>query len=193
MSAGSFDKNSISWQFQQMGRWVQEWFELQFSNTPDLPTGAAPNWPLETIFWIVTIAIVAWLSWYLVLFMQALLQNLNASQPWVESQRTKPKDNLPVSGWLRQAQAFQRQGNYAQACRALYMAMLQRLDDTKQVPQQASRTDGEYLQAVQTLSQPTPYQVLISTHEQVCFDDNTAISSATFERCQQAYREIETQ
>jgi hypothetical protein len=118
---------------------------------------------------------------------------MQTPQPWIESQSTKPKESLPVSGWLRQVQAFQRQGNYAQACRALYMAMLQRLDDTKQVPQQASRTDGEYLQAIQTLNQPTPYQVLITTHERVCFDDNSTISSATFERCQQAYREIEAQ
>ncbi|MDX2212702.1 MAG: DUF4129 domain-containing protein [Oculatellaceae cyanobacterium bins.114] len=193
MSAGSFDKNSISWQFQQMGRWLQEWFELQFADAPDLPTTTPPSERLlETIFWILASAIAAWLLWYLVLFVRALIQRMQVPQPRVASQRTKPPESQPVSGWLRQAQVLQRQGNYAQACRALYMAMLQRLEDTKQLPQQASRTDGEYLQVVQTFAKPNPYQVLISTHERVCFD-NAAISSETFDYCQQAYREIEAQ
>lgn len=192
MSAGSFEKSSIQWQFQQFGRRVQEWFELQLFNAPELPEGSpSPDWLIETIFWIVATAIAAWLLWYLYLFIRALLQNLPDSPSWLE-QRAPAKETVPVSGWLRQAQAFQRQGNYAQACRALYMAMLQRLDDTKQLPQQASRTDGEYLNVVQTFAKPQPYQVLIRTHEQVCFD-NTAVSQDTFEHCQRAYQEIEAQ
>jgi hypothetical protein len=70
------------------------------------------------------------------------------------------------------------------------MAMLQRLNDSGLAPHHSSRTDGEYLQLVQQLSQPQPYQTLIMTHQRLCFS-NAEVSSAVFEQCQQAYREIE--
>jgi hypothetical protein len=90
---------------------------------------------------------------------------------------------------------MQRQGNYREACRSLYMALLQKLDEAQVIPQQASRTDGEYLQQIETLyvrsrlSDVAPYRTLILTHEQLCFG-NTEISDAEFRDCQQAYQEI---
>jgi len=78
---------------------------------------------------------------------------------------------------------------YRQACRCLYMALLQRLDDAGTVVYQPSRTDGEYLQLIQQLPQPVPYETLIRIHEQLYFG-NTEADASTFEQCQQAYQKI---
>ncbi|CAA9242792.1 hypothetical protein AVDCRST_MAG92-1605 [uncultured Coleofasciculus sp.] len=98
--------------------------------------------------------------------------------------------DLSIARWLQQAQKFQQQGNYRDACLCLYKAMLQRLNDSGVVLHQPSRTDGEYLQLVQQLPQSQPYQTLIMTHQELCFS-NTEASLSLFEQCQQAYREIE--
>jgi hypothetical protein len=68
--------------------------------------------------------------------------------------------------------------------------MLQRLNDTGIVKDQPSRTDGEYLQLVQQLPQPQPYQTLLITHQELSFS-NAEASPSLFDECQQAYREIE--
>ncbi|MGB3204593.1 MAG: DUF4129 domain-containing protein, partial [Crinalium sp.] len=96
---------------------------------------------------------------------------------------------LTVSDWLKRSQTFQRQGNYAEACRCLYMAMLQQLNDSGIVPHQPSRTDGEYLQLIQDLPQYRSYETLLTTHQKACFG-NTEIRAVEFEQCQQAYRAI---
>ncbi|MEG3972103.1 MULTISPECIES: hypothetical protein [unclassified Microcoleus] len=58
-------------------------------------------------------------------------------------------------------QKLQQQGKYRQACRCLYMALLQRLNDAGTVVYQPRRTDGEYLQLIQQLPQPVSYETLI--------------------------------
>ncbi|MBD0347133.1 MAG: DUF4129 domain-containing protein, partial [Coleofasciculus sp. Co-bin14] len=63
-------------------------------------------------------------------------------------------------------------------------------NDTGLVPHQSSRTDGEYLQLIQQLPKPTPYQTLLVTHQELCFS-NTEASRSVFDQCQEAYREID--
>jgi hypothetical protein len=65
----------------------------------------------------------------------------------------------------------------------------ERLDDAGTVVYQPSRTDGEYLQLIQQLPQPVPYETLIRIHEQLYFG-NTEADASTFEQCQQAYQKI---
>jgi hypothetical protein len=103
--------------------------------------------------------------------------------------RTQNSEVL-IANWLQRSQKFQQQGNYREACLCLYKAMLQRLNDTGIVKDQPSRTDGEYLQLVQQLPQPQPYQTLLITHQKLCFS-NAEASPSLFDECQQAYREIE--
>jgi hypothetical protein len=69
------------------------------------------------------------------------------------------------------------------------MALLQHLDDTQQVPQKTSRTDGEYRQLLREQPNPQPYQVLLDAHERLCFS-STEISAELYERCQQASQTI---
>jgi len=69
------------------------------------------------------------------------------------------------------------------------MAVLQRLNDAGTAVHQPSRTDGEYLELIQQLPQPVPYETVITIHEQLYFG-NTEASASTFEQCQQAYQQI---
>ncbi len=95
-----------------------------------------------------------------------------------------------IADWIREAQHWQRQGNYQEACHALYRAMLQRLNDTHLIPYHVSLTDGEYRRMVEILPQSESYQTLLQTHEQFKFG-NVSISLETLNLCQQAYRRIE--
>lgn len=202
MSAGTFEKTNLGWQIQRFQQQVGEWLELQFSNLfSDIPEVDWPSiggewgwlvWLFKGLFWIILGLLVSWLVWQLlgkwpVLFYRFQLRRRNGNiEPAARANRS-----ITADVWLVQAQEFQRQGNYRQACRALYLAMLQRLNDTGVVPGEPSRTDGEYRQLLQQQSRHVqPYQTLIATHEAQCFGDADATLD-DFNRCQQAYREIE--
>ncbi|HSF76258.1 MAG TPA: DUF4129 domain-containing protein [Microcoleus sp.] len=96
---------------------------------------------------------------------------------------------MSLAEWLLRAQKLQQQGKYRQACRCLYMTVLQRLNDAGTVVDQPSRTDGEYLELIQQLPQPVPYETVIRIHEQLYFG-NAEADALTFEQCQQAYQQI---
>ncbi|WP_445243270.1 MULTISPECIES: DUF4129 domain-containing protein [unclassified Microcoleus] len=66
---------------------------------------------------------------------------------------------------------------------------MQRLNDAGTAIHQPSRTDGEYLQLIQQLPQPVPYETLIRIHQQLYFRHREA-SASTFEQCQQAGQQI---
>ena len=194
MAADSFDKNSLGWQLQQLGQRIGEWIEARFPqnspNLPQIPKWSFPTGLLEAMFWAIVLSAGLWLGWQLMQLLAPYWMRSSA-QDATWQLRTAPKaEERSVAGWIRQMQEFQRQGDYREACRALYMAMLQRLNDTKLVPHQFSRTDGEYWQVVQQLPQSQAYQTLIRTHEQLCFGDGV-ISADLFNRCQRAYQEIE--
>ena len=70
--------------------------------------------------------------------------------------------------------------------------MLQRLNDAKLIPHQFSRTDREYLHLLRTIPIVNVGETLVSIHEQLHFGDRD-VSCADFDRCQQAYRQIESQ
>jgi Domain of unknown function (DUF4129) len=101
-----------------------------------------------------------------------------------------PPSELSVADLLARSQQFYREANYREACRYLYLAMLQNLHSKAIAPIQPSRTDGEYLQLLRTSVSPIqPYETLITTHEQLCFG-NAEILPDNYQQCQQAYEEI---
>lgn len=187
MNTEAFQQNSIDWQFRLFSQRIGEWMEVRLANTqlPIPNVRFSPDW-IVTLCWIILIAIALWLIWQLF--------NLVAPQlarPHAERLRAATvARSLSAADWLKQAQQQQQQGNYREACRSLYLAMLQRLDETQQIPIADSRTDGEYLQCVRQLPQPQPYQLLIQTHEQVCFGSQP-ITIENFRSCQQAYEQID--
>jgi Domain of unknown function (DUF4129) len=191
--ADSFDKTSTGWFFQQLQQRLGEWFETSFEKNP----GSLPNldwlsWLIpvvQFIFWLLLGAFGLWLLWQLALVLQ----------PAWQERRRKPLSGLsetdqtmPVylaTEYLKQAQAFQKQGKYREAARALYLAMIQTLNEKQVVLEQPSWTDGEYRTLTQRLPQAPACKLLIDTHEQILFGE-TQTTAQTVEQLQQAYQEI---
>ena len=196
MAADSFAKNSLGWAAQQLQRRFSEWVEFQlFNEPPDIPLGSFPSLPgwVAKFALLLMVALAAgWLCWLAAqIFLPELRGWLSQRQIFAQS-LAKPQKTPGAAVWLRRSREWQRQGNYNEACRALYMAMLEHLDETQQVPHKLSRTDGEYRECIRHLPQPRSYQFLITVHEELCFG-NGAISAELFQRCQQAYQQIESQ
>lgn len=187
LASGTFSNNSLDWQiqkfFQRLGEGIESWFSNNVT-VPDNPT-PLPTWFLQGLFWLVAISLIAWASWQLYRLLQPYWQQVDR-QP-VAAQQS-------VADWLNQAKTAQGQGNYQTACRALYMAALQRLSEQGLIPEQLSRTDGEYLALLRSLSLAPPaqalYQTLIGIHERLYFDRVTA-SAELYDRCWQAYQQLE--
>lgn len=194
MPTGSFEKTSWNWQLQQFQQQVGEWVELHFSRFES----ALPKWSIDAPWQAEWLKVVVWLllglflTWFglgLWRLLETYLYSFRAGNSDVLA-ATRLRSELSVAAWLERSQECFSKGNYREACRCLYLAMLQRLHDTGIAPHQISRTDREYLQLVQQLPQSQSYQTLITTHEQLCFG-SLEILPETFDRCRQAYREIE--
>ncbi|MEM9216937.1 MAG: DUF4129 domain-containing protein [Cyanobacteria bacterium P01_F01_bin.150] len=194
MVADSFAKDSLGWQIQQTQQRVSEWLEFTFmNNTPDIPQGSLPEFPRWFgwgIFWLIFALALAWLLWAVGQLFLPDLQRWLDRGPALTGTIKPSEKTIGATEWLRRSRHWQQQGNYAEACRAIYMAMLEQLHDKDYVPRKLSRTDGAYLECVQQLAKPDPYQFLLQVHEQLCFG-STEISVETFERCQKAYQVIE--
>ncbi|PSB30681.1 DUF4129 domain-containing protein [Stenomitos frigidus] len=190
--AGSFEKNSPEWQLQLLQQRIGEGLERLFApvDSARLPNWSLPEWLLRLLFWVIAGLLLGWLGWQIYQLARPYFNAMSIAQAGETDRKASTNPPLTVAAWLQRSRTFAQQGNYREACRALYLAALQRLNDTEPIPHEPSRTDGEYLQIVQTLPRSAPYQVLIRTHEQLCFD-NTVISVAEFDRCQRAYRDIE--
>jgi hypothetical protein len=190
--AGSFEKTSIGWQLDLLQQRLSEWLERLFAPIAprSLPDWSLPEWLLRLLLWIIIGSLISWAIWQVYQFARPYLTALTIAQQGQTDRQTQVAQSITSAEWLHRSRTFAQQGNYREACRALYMAALQRLNDTEPIPYEPSRTDGEYLRLVQTLPRPAPYRVLLLTHEQLCFS-NTGISADAFDRCQQAYREIE--
>ncbi|MBE9140826.1 DUF4129 domain-containing protein [Nodosilinea sp. LEGE 07088] len=184
--------NSLAWQIRLGWQNLGEWFEYQLSRV-DVDPPQLPRWPwLEPLarglFWVAIAAMALWVSW---LLYQGITAYLNQRQ----SKSTAAQTPLPsqqalkqAAFWWREAQRLAQQGNYAEACKALYMAGLARLNDTEIVLYRPSRTDGEYLTCIAT-HPSRPYELLIRTHERIAYGDAQA-TEETYQRCRRAYQEI---
>lgn len=195
MTSGEFEKNSFGWQLSQLQQQASEWIELQLSrfgsNFPSLPPGL-PGWGVnlfKAIAWLLLGLVLFWLVWQLWQVLKPYIYSF-ISPTTSKTRVTNQPTELTAQAWFARSQSYFNQGNYREACRCLYMAMLQRLHETRIAPHQIGRTDGEYLQLVNYLPDSQSYQTLITTHEQLCFG-NAEILPETFEQCQQAYRQIE--
>ncbi|MCU0517970.1 MAG: DUF4129 domain-containing protein [Oscillatoria sp. Prado101] len=198
MSAGAFEKSNFGWQLQQLQQQAGEWLELQFSQF-NLPEVSWPSLPADwswlppvswALFWITLGLLLSWLA----LRLLRLWPEICSAFPSLlgnsaVAKATPLEGQLTPAAWQQRASEFQRQGNYREACRALYMAMLQRLHDTGTAVNQPSRTDGEYRQLLGPIRAGEPYEILLLTHERLCFGTSEP-TPEDFRRCQQAYRQI---
>ena len=184
--------NSLGWQIRQAFQRWGEWWDYQLSKV-DIGGPEVPDWgwlePLgRGLFWVLVTALALWTGWMLYRAVKSLLDR---RQGTVVTGRPGPSEEVlrQAAQWWREAQDLARQGDYAGACRALYMAGLIRLNDTQMVPYQASRTDGEYLVCIDQETAPRPYQLLIRTHERLTFGQVSA-TEEMYQRCRRAYQEI---
>jgi hypothetical protein len=192
----SFDKSDFNWQVEQFQRRVSEWLELNISPVAEQAIRNT-DWTISD--WVINVTI--WLSWLILGSVIALLlwQIFKIIRPYLETIgllkiRTRKEEKAPVSPpaieWEQRSSQLAAKGEYREACRSLYMAMLQRLHEATVAPQQPSRTDGEYLQILRQIPRWQTYQVLLQTHERLCFNDDI-LSSTVFEHCQKAYQDLE--
>lgn len=194
-ATGTFEKTSFDWQLHQLQRQFGEWVQRLLSNNSNAPdeNWQLPEWLLNSLFWLIVIGLAGFLGWQLYRLLSPYLAASWRSRQNLYSVAASPTETLPVAEWLQRSRQAQQQGNYREACRALYMAMLQRLNDQNLIAQQPSLTDGEYaalLHTLSTLDRPQPYHLLLRTHESLHFSQ-AAISAETCDRCWQAYREID--
>ncbi len=192
------EKTNWHWQFSQFSKRIGEWLEYQMSKWQlPQPKLSLPKWSgfswlnqlLDVVLWLLVGLLAIWMARELWRQFSPYWYSWLASRGGITTGEQKTKA-LSVSDLWEKAQEFYRQNNYGEACRYLYLAMLQRLHDQQIVPHKSSRTDGEYLQLVQLSSKMLqPYETLITTHEQLCFG-HKSISRLNYEQCQQAYQEI---
>ncbi len=204
MTANSFEKSNINWQLRMLQQQVAQWWELQtdqfknnLSDTP-LPFGL-DNWDIETLWWMTKILGGLGLAVILFKIVQVIWQRLS---PYLYRFQLRnqthqlisknTQSELTVATWLKRSQQFQQKGNYRDACLCLYKAMLQQLNDQGLIPNEPSRTDGEYLHLTQTLPHSQAYRTLLLMHQELCFNQ-ADISQADFEQCQNAYQHLFSQ
>ena len=190
----SIQTNNVPWQVRQGGINLSEWIQLQLSRRQPRESEPFsfdwPPWITELILWLVIAVVVLWVAWLIVQSLERYLAYRQGRQPQPQPQTVSQVRDRSAADWLRQAQQFEREGDWPAACRALYMAALQVLADRDWVPHLPSRTDGEYLQAVQPLSRPRPLQLLIRTHERSLFGGDR-LTAENLQRCRRAYEELD--
>jgi hypothetical protein len=178
--------------------WLRRLLEM-----PALKQIDQPDWLEPIVIWIA--------QGFAILLGLALLYGLaRFAWPWLKRWfwgEFAPADNIrqtaiarprPVQEWLEQARLLQAQEDYAGACRALYMALLIRMEEGGWLRQDPARTDREYLQRLEALwaleQRPIflkdAWHQIFQTHEQLYYGGRP-IPQETFQRCQSAYQDLE--
>jgi Domain of unknown function (DUF4129) len=192
--SSSAEKTSWRWQLEQLQQQLGEWIEAKLrANNQDIPPDLFPPWLgglLVRMTWVILAGLVIWFGYRIIY--PAWQQWFNRSSKSQSQLDLEPVQVYTVSELLARSHQFQLDGDYTQASRWLYLAMLQRLNDAKLIPHQFSRTDREYLQLLQTVPIVNVGAILVSIHEQLHFG-NRQIDVEDFDRCQQAYRQIDLQ
>jgi hypothetical protein len=188
----SAEKTSWRWQLEQLQQQLGEWIEVKLrSDDRDLQLDIFPPWLgplLVRLTWLVLGGLLIWFGYRIIYpyWRRWLAEN---RQQKLELDPSSEK-LYTVAELLAKSQEFQRDDDYTQASRWLYLAMLQRLNDANLIPHQFSRTDREYLRLLRTVPTIDIGEILVSIHEQLHFG-NERVSIADFDRCQQAYQQIE--
>jgi Domain of unknown function (DUF4129) len=189
-----FQKTTWQWQLEQIQQRIGEWImaKLRFG----APKQIMPDWLISAISYLLWFLLFAGLAWIAYLILNRYGKQLGFRRRRPGEPELKPAKQYTLAELLQQAQQFQQQQNYGEACRYLYLAMLQRLNDANLVPHQTSRTDREYANILTHLPGMAPVtnqgKLLLQTHEQLQFADRT-ITAAGFDSCQQAYSQIANQ
>jgi Domain of unknown function (DUF4129) len=190
--ATSFEKSNWQWPLGQFQQRLGEWIEVKLRSIDGTPAfDPFPTWLaglLVKLCWLVLAVLVLWFGYRII---YPYWQQWLAKNRRVQLQPDLPVQTFKVSELLAKSQQFQREGDYTQATRWLYLAALQRLNDAKLILHQPNLTDREYLKLLATFPAVRSGDILLSTHEQLHFGDRT-VTAEDFDRCQQAYQQIES-
>jgi hypothetical protein len=190
----SAEKTSWRWQLEQLQQQFGEWIEVKLrSDDRDLQLDIFPAWLgglLVRLTWLVLAGLLIWFGYRILYpYLRGWLDQNSRSKSLLD---ISPVKTYTVVELLHKSQQFHRAGDYTQASRWLYLAMLQRLNDANIIPHQFSRTDREYTQLLRAVPIIDVGEILVSIHEQLHFG-NKQIAIEDFDRCQQAYQQIESQ
>jgi hypothetical protein len=192
--SNSAEKTSWRWQLEQLQQQFGEWIEVKLrSDDRDLQLDIFPAWLgalLVRLTWLVLAGLLLWFGYRILYpYLRIWLERNSRSKSVLD---ISPVKTYTVVELLHKSQQFHRSGDYTQASRWLYLAMLQRLNDANIIPHQFSRTDREYTQLLRAVPIIDVGEILVSIHEQLHFG-NKQIEIEDFDRCQQAYQQIESQ
>ncbi|MGL5834497.1 MAG: DUF4129 domain-containing protein [Waterburya sp.] len=199
MSAGSFKQDGLNWRFNLIKQKFGEWIEYQTSQLNLNPDWDWKSWQSSLLWQIIrfclwsTIAILlVWMTWQLWLLLRPYVQHWRRTSDRYTSLTPLLKaPQLSAADWVERSQSARVEGNYRQAIFCLYQAMLKLLDERDIIPAQLSLTDEEYRRSLVNIpvTPVTPYELLLLTHQKLCFSQAEA-DRALFEECQQAYQQI---
>ena len=200
MSAEKFKQNGLGWQVDLLRQRIDEYIEFKVSQlSADIPRleflQSELFWQIvRVILWSITAILLVWISWRIWLLLRFYLRRWQRQKQTNNSTITMVTSKISVAEWVARSQEYSQQGDYRQGIFCLYQAMLHLLEDRAIIEGKSSRTDEEYKRSLQNLqlSQLQTYELLLSTHQRLCFSSAEA-SKSLFEQCLQAYRSIETQ
>ena len=198
MSAGSFKQDSLGWRINLVRQRFSEWSEYRLSQLD-------PDWnldyPLFKLLWrivriclwaIIAVSIV-WLVWQAWLLLRPYWRGWQRASVGFPIDPPPTTSSLSAADWVERSQTARIEADYRRAIFCLYQAMLKLLEKRGIMPVQPSFTDEEYRRSLlqRQIFPPQPYETLLSIHQRLCFSQAQA-DRALFERCQQAYQQIET-
>jgi hypothetical protein len=142
--------------------------------------------------WLAIAILLVWMTWQLWLLLRPYILRWRRTSD--RSTFLTPLIEIPqlsAADWVERSQSARVEGNYRQAIFCLYQAMLKLLDERGIIPAQLSLTDEEYRRSLVNIpvTSVTPYELLLLTHQKLCFSQAEA-DRALFEECQQAYQQI---
>ena len=193
MKTDNFEKENLGWRLQQLQQRLGEWWELQWSKffkrpNLDLPDYQPPDfWDtwLKNSLTFIFFAFIFWIIWRSRKTLLRYFDQLKNLHP-----QSEPETPIySVSYWVTRSRHFQSSGDYYQACRCLYLAMLQQLHEKGWIIHQASRTDEEYRLLILDLAQPDPYERLFIIHQELCFGKRIASAQLVLD-CERTFQKI---
>jgi hypothetical protein len=188
----NFRRDGIGWQIGKLRRNFDEWLEVATRSEGTGGEGFSfPEWivqMLNFLAWLILILFLAWLG----LIIYRLSRNY-----WLERQGLGEKTeqvtytHKTFLQLVQTAQTYYNQGDYREACRHLYLALLQALHDRGILPQSVSRTDGEYRRSLAEIATSLfqNSRTVINLHENLIFG-NLIPSKQDFENCKTALNQI---
>ncbi len=190
----AFEKTSWGWQIEQLQQQLSEWIEVKLRSVDVEPQfDPFPAWFgtfLVRLCWLILAGLLLWFC-YRVIY--PYWQQWIAKHKYGKVEPTRSTvQTFTLTELLAKSQQFERNGDYTQAIRWLYLAALQRLNDAQLIADLPSRTDREYLKLLDTFPRIRSGDILITTHEQLHFGD-AQMTAADFDQCQRAYQQIESE